>query len=139
MIGTISTYVKLNQLRLFLLVPALLYLAACSRLVQGYSVTPESQAFYAQTSTIEIIEVEPSRDYETLAIFAGNEPGPCPEEDAFCKLRDLGKKMGADAAWIQKKTVINNPRQWFFIEGKMEEMKPIEGTEYQGRFIRYVK
>jgi hypothetical protein len=139
MIRTISIYVNLNQLRLLLLVPALLYLVACSRLVQGYSVTPESHTLRAQTSTIEIIEVKPTRDFETLAIFTGNEPGPCPEEDRFCKLRELGKKMGADAVWIQKKTLINNPRQWFFINGKMEEMKPIEGTEYQGCFIRYVR
>ena len=85
MIGTISIYVNLNQLRWLLLVPVLLYLVACSRLVQGYSVTPESQTLHAQTSAIEIIEVKPKKDFEMLATFTGNEPGPCPEEDTFCK------------------------------------------------------
>lgn len=114
-------------------------ITSCARITQGYKIDLISNSEFKQTATVAILTDSPNRDYEVIASFIGNEPSACKNEIEFCKLQELGKEYGADAALIQEYTQFHQPETWTFIQGKQLKLRAIDGSEYKGVFIRYKK
>lgn len=114
----------------------LLLVSGCA--MKSYQIMPRTSEHFPATKTVEILQEEPARPYETIAEFTGNEPARCPEAEPLCTLRERAKAAGADAIWIQEYIKTEQPGDWILVNNKMTKIYPYTVETYRGVFIHYL-
>jgi len=115
----------------------LLFLVALVSCGSAVSIVPVSDSIYPPTNSISIITETPGRPFEILAKFIAPAKDVCQDGGQQCALLYRARKIGADAAWIQKKETIEHSGDWVEYRGRLVRIYPWTQIRMSGVLIRY--
>lgn len=112
---------------------AVLIAAGCS----GFRYEELSAEPYPATQEVAWLTAEPAKAYTAIAKFRGFDSGFCPSSRPYCALYEEAMRKGADAIWVQRRNLSQQPQQWVMIQGQMKRIPPYQQETLEGVLIRY--